>query len=948
MRTIWLVWAVSVWLLVGWVISAGAQTLPGLQRVRPEQLPPGVAEALAESMGRAPAAEVVPASLGEPIDRSQLSAVSGFGPGVGVRGDPGRASCASPCEADASSENEGACFDNLVADPAFNFYGNNDGCLYNPPRLQSLLPGAKICGSTGEYRFYDPVLQQTLLYRDLDYYRLVVTSCTTSLKIFFQTQQDATIAIVTGPNNQPSCSGQLFVVNAGTSAGFADLDGCSGLWTFPANLQRAVFQPGEYWIIVASRPQSSPAYRGPYPCGGAYQLWVNGQQPTGACCLPNGTCTSTLCASQCQATGGIYQGDGTTCQTVQCCAIGPLPGTTYTEAEACSNGQLVNTNGGCGPGGLASEPIANEGCGVIIKGTSRTQGALNDASAVKDGDAYRFSTNTQRYYTVTVNAEFPVYVSIRSLSGPQDCTQQRIVAEADGPACTPLTVRACLPPGSYIVYIQPSFVGVSCADYTASITCGTCPTGACCLDNGTCTTVVAPQCASLGGVFRGEGSVCAAGVCCAPCNVPGLVGVPDGVCSDFNNNVVNGGCFESVPLFSFISAATPKWCGSVGIYLNALGQYVSEADFYAYTAVTRQQVTFRLTPSFRGELWGFTDCLALSTPDAGNLFTVAPSCTPTSLTRVVEAGQTYYFMVQPNVTLGSNRIVQLKCGAKYLAEFFVGPPPVVGACCLPNGTCNVQDQASCQSQGGIYRGNNTTCAAGACCPNPCAGGETPEAREAACSPGMFAGNDGCFGDSGDPTTDSETLNPAGEARCGTFGWYVFDPVSFPGAYRQDSDWYRLTLTQPRKVTLTTTALIPFEFWQFSGATLNCASPLGQVVLGTPCSPVTLQGCLPPGTYYFMLRPQAVSASNPLSGMPCSPYRLSLATEACTACPCPGDVDGNCSVGANDLTRLLVAFGSTAGPPPSPAWDAAADLDRNGSVGANDLTILLVNFGCQGP
>ncbi|MBL0927657.1 MAG: hypothetical protein IBJ11_08395 [Phycisphaerales bacterium] len=67
--------------------------------------------------------------------------------------------------------------------------------------------------------------------------------------------------------------------------------------------------------------------------------------------------------------------------------------------------------------------------------------------------------------------------------------------------------------------------------------------------------------------------------------------------------------------------------------------------------------------------------------------------------------------------------------------------------------------------------------------------------------------------------------------------------------------------------------------------------------------------------------------------------------AVTVAPlCPGDVDGNNAVGANDLTLLLLAFGSTAGPPASANWNPVADIDGNGSVGANDLTILLVNFG----
>ncbi|MBL0927540.1 MAG: hypothetical protein IBJ11_07800 [Phycisphaerales bacterium] len=61
--------------------------------------------------------------------------------------------------------------------------------------------------------------------------------------------------------------------------------------------------------------------------------------------------------------------------------------------------------------------------------------------------------------------------------------------------------------------------------------------------------------------------------------------------------------------------------------------------------------------------------------------------------------------------------------------------------------------------------------------------------------------------------------------------------------------------------------------------------------------------------------------------------------------CSGDVDGVGGVGANDLSLLLTAFGSTAG---SPNYNPDADIDQNGSVGANDLSVLLSNWGCVSP
>ncbi|MBL0927388.1 MAG: hypothetical protein IBJ11_07030 [Phycisphaerales bacterium] len=61
--------------------------------------------------------------------------------------------------------------------------------------------------------------------------------------------------------------------------------------------------------------------------------------------------------------------------------------------------------------------------------------------------------------------------------------------------------------------------------------------------------------------------------------------------------------------------------------------------------------------------------------------------------------------------------------------------------------------------------------------------------------------------------------------------------------------------------------------------------------------------------------------------------------------CPADVDGNRSVGANDLSLLLVGFGLSPG---QSGYDPRADLDNNGSIGANDLSLLLVAFGTSCP
>ncbi|MBL0927191.1 MAG: S8 family serine peptidase [Phycisphaerales bacterium] len=82
-------------------------------------------------------------------------------------------------------------------------------------------------------------------------------------------------------------------------------------------------------------------------------------------------------------------------------------------------------------------------------------------------------------------------------------------------------------------------------------------------------------------------------------------------------------------------------------------------------------------------------------------------------------------------------------------------------------------------------------------------------------------------------------------------------------------------------------------------------------------------------------------NNAFRGWQITNVQVVRTTLSCLPTPCAADVDRNGSVGANDLSRLLVAYGSSLG---GPGWDAAADVDGNGAVGANDLTLLLTSWG----
>ncbi|HWS88850.1 MAG TPA: hypothetical protein VN282_17880 [Pyrinomonadaceae bacterium] len=101
--------------------------------------------------------------------------------------------------------------------------------------------------------------------------------------------------------------------------------------------------------------QSNPAGGGPNAGGGG----ADDAGAVGACCLPDGSCQE-LTKAECESKGGKYQGDGTTCATVNCNP--PPPNETpvpppVNTAETDPDSALINTPaeevppGGLGDGG---------------------------------------------------------------------------------------------------------------------------------------------------------------------------------------------------------------------------------------------------------------------------------------------------------------------------------------------------------------------------------------------------------------------------------------------------------------------------------------------------------------------------------------------------------------------------------------------------------------------
>ncbi len=115
----------------------------------------------------------------------------------------------------------------------------------------------------------------------------------------------------TVPLSVPVSQGQQFYValefdewtdvGSGGPSVIRDVDGCQA----GKNVLYAI--PGG-WLNFCLFIQGDLVIRAVVECG----------DPTGACCLPDGSCADDLTAGECAAQGGLYQGDDSDCSMVSC------------------------------------------------------------------------------------------------------------------------------------------------------------------------------------------------------------------------------------------------------------------------------------------------------------------------------------------------------------------------------------------------------------------------------------------------------------------------------------------------------------------------------------------------------------------------------------------------------------------------------------------------------
>jgi hypothetical protein len=229
-------------------------------------------------------------------------------------------------------------------------------------------------------------------------------------------------------------------------------------------------------------------------------------QPTGGCCLPDGTCES-LTEEQCLAMGGEYAGDGVDCGNAcpgACC---------FQDLDCQFLGQVDCESGGGFFQGNGTE------CAEI---TCNPFGAC----CLPDGEC--------------------------EISFAQDCSDLGGTYQGDGTACEDVlcpqpTGACCFPDGSCDELTEEDCIGaggIYQGDLTdcAGVDCPQ-PVGACCFPDGSCDELTEEDCTGAGGIYQGNLTDCDGVDCPQP---DGACCFPDGSCAEMTEQECNdnGGSFQ--------------------------------------------------------------------------------------------------------------------------------------------------------------------------------------------------------------------------------------------------------------------------------------------------------------------------------------------------------------------------------------------------------------------
>lgn len=276
--------------------------------------------------------------------------------------------------------------------------------------------------------------------------------------------------------------------------------------------------------------------------------------------------------------------------------------------------------------------------------------------------------------------------------------------------------------------------------------------GACCMTNGTCMITDAGGCSSMGGTFQGAGTSCTPNPCSAGPSTVTLQALKDNSLYSENGAVNNGGgtslfagirqnnmrrslvAFDlsSLPAGIVIASAELKLSattvnGSQNVSVSPINATWGEGSAAGILNSGGAATTGSATWTFRHyntELWtqaggDFGSASASTTIGATGTYTFSsaalladvqmwadmPSMNNGWMIRANEAANNV------NITFASRENATTNLRPQLVITYTAAP---TGACCMPDGMCEVNSEGECIAMGGSWQGAGTDCSSAPC------------------------------------------------------------------------------------------------------------------------------------------------------------------------------------------------------------------------------------------
>jgi hypothetical protein len=277
--------------------------------------------------------------------------------------------------------------------------------------------------------------------------------------------------------------------------------GCQAGWSTFASLQADTNIGG--FCLTGCRPRGDWVLRATYSS-------LSCTPGVGSCCLPDGSC-NTLTQADCASANGTYNGDGSSCASVNCSGACCLP----------DGNCIITSSGDC-----AFQNGSFRGLGTTCETANCPQ--PTGACCLNNG-------------------AFCLVLTQSNCAGAGGVFQGPSTVCGANQSCP--TGACCLPNGTCSI-TSPANCALQSGTYRGNNTsCATAncpqPDGACCFANGFCLSLSAANCAGAGGSFAGGGTTCP-GACGPNCND-----------IDFNND---GSSFDPTDIDSFLSIFSEGPC----------------------------------------------------------------------------------------------------------------------------------------------------------------------------------------------------------------------------------------------------------------------------------------------------------------------------------------------------------------------------------------------------